>query len=72
MWHKGFSTSKNHPPAFKERISVQLKNEASSYCLDGKILVTSVVRLRVRSRIRKGTPSTLRERECFHSPSLQF
>lgn len=61
IWQIDFSTSKNHWPAFRERISVQLKKEASSYCLAGKILRTSVVRLKVWSRIRKGTPSTLEE-----------
>jgi len=56
-----FSTSKNHWPAFRERNSVQLKKEASSYCLDGKALLTLVVRLSVRSLMRKGTPSTLED-----------
>lgn len=60
-----FSTSKNHWPALRERISVQLKKEASSYCLAGNTLVTSVVRLRVWSRMRKGTPSTLEEVKHF-------
>lgn len=53
---------RNQRPALSCCRSVQLKLEASSTCLSGKTLATSVVLCRVRSRIRKGTPSTLRRR----------
>lgn len=53
------TTLRNHCPALSCCRSVQLKFEAFSICLSGKTFSTSVVLCRVRSCIRKGTPSTL-------------
>lgn len=60
-------TFRNHWPAFSELKSVQLKSEASSYCLSGNTRLTFVVLLRVRSLMRNGTPSRLQPKPELHS-----